>query len=348
MEGPPITSRRVTHGAIWFVLLSALGLLAVFRLAPFSESVDAARHLEPWCLLAGSALAVLDWILGAARIHLYSGALHPPLRFRTSFAAGVSNIFFGGVTPSQTGGGPAQIYVLWKDGMPFAAATLSSVMCFLNTILFLLGCAAFISLVPSDHALPAGLALLSRGTMALFAAVIGIFLLAVLAPGFFEGAFRSLLRRIPPLERAISRRGWADSFARSLHEYHGIMAFYITRARGALVGGALLTVLIYLNKFSIAWVVLRGLGGTASFADVLRLQMIQMLIFYFAPSPGASGVAEVTSGLLMGPLLPPGSGAVFTVLWRTFTLYLGMLMGGAACFRYLFGAERNAPTKRGA
>jgi glycosyltransferase 2 family protein len=340
MTSPPLGRERARHGAAWFLLWSALGLLAVFRLAPLSESLGYARRVPAWLLLAGLAVTGLDGLLGAARIQLFSGALHPGLRFRTSLAACVANIFLGGVTPSQSGGGPAQIYVLCKDGMPFAAATLSSVMCFLNSIVFLLGCAAFVTFFHPGRALPGGLVLLSRGTLALFTAVVAAFLLAVLAPRTFERLFRGLLRAVPPLERALSRRGWTESFARSVHEYHGIMGFYLTRARGALLGGALLTALIYVNKFAAAWVVLRGLGGTASFADVLVIQMVQLLVFYFAPSPGASGVAELTAGLLMGPLLPRGSAGVFTALWRTFTLYLGMVAGGIVFFRYLLREDR--------
>jgi uncharacterized protein (TIRG00374 family) len=342
VASPPISRRSAKHGIAWFLFWSALGLLAVFRLSPLAAGVAHARAIRPEYLLLGLALAVLDGLLGALRIHVFAGALHPPLRFRSSLAACLANVFVGGVTPSQTGGGPAQIYVLWKDGMPFAAATVSSVMCFLNSILVLLGCAVFVSVGGPGRVLPAGLLLLSRGTVVLFAAVIGVFLFAVLRPARFERLLRAGLRRVPALERALSRNGRLDAFALSVHEYHGIVRFYLARARHALIAGPLLTALIYGNKFSVAWVVLHGLGGTAPFGDVLFLQMLQFLVSYFAPSPGASGVAEVTAGILMGRLLPPGAEGVFAALWRMFTLYLGMLAGGLVFFRYLFREERGA------
>lgn len=335
----PISSARARSGARWFAACSLLGLVGIFSYASFSESLTYLRHLQPFYLIAGSLLSLLDCLLDSARLYALSGALHPPLRFISCFRASVSGIFMGGVTPSQTGGGPAQIYVLYKDGMSFTTATVSSLMTFLATMVFLIGCGVYLTLFHPIPSIDPSLILLSRTTLALFAAIIMAFFLAVLRPVVFERLFCALLGCVPRLQHWMGRKGWTETFTRSIYEYHDIVVFYFTRAKLALSSGMALTVLMYLNKFFIAYVVIRGLGASAPLGEVIFIQMILFLIFYFAPSPGASGVAELTSGILMGHLLPPHSQAVFTVLWRSFTLYFNMLVGGIIFFRYLVRDE---------
>ena len=331
----PISRRHARRGVRWFVTCSALGIVGVLGYTSFSESLVSLSRLRPSYVVVAILLNLLDWLLGSARIYAISGALYPPLKFISCFKADVSNIFLGGVTPSQTGGGPAQIYVLYKDGMSFANATVSSLMCFLATMVFLIGCAVYLTMFPPSLPLNPSLIFLSRTTIILFVTIIIIFFSSVLRPAIFERLFRALLCRLPRIQHWMERKGWREVFVRSIYEYHDIMTFYVTRARLRLLAGMAFTVLIYLNKFFIAYVVIRGLGASSSPGEVVYTQMILFLIFYFAPSPGASGVAEFVSGMLMGHLLPPHSQAVFTILWRSFTLYFGMIVGGIVFFRYL-------------
>ena len=59
----------------------------------------------------------------------------------------------------------------------------------------------------------------------------------------------------------------------------------------------------------------------------LCLIEIQFFILYFSPTPGASGIAEVSSVTLMSAIVPTGYLPVFAVLWRFFVTYLGVTCG---------------------
>jgi len=50
--------------------------------------------------------------------------------------------------------------------------------------------------------------------------------------------------------------------------------------------------------------------------------MLIYFISYFAPSPGASGVAELSTAALMSSILPRGLLPVFALLQRFFLLYI--------------------------
>ena len=90
----------------------------------------------------------------------------------------------------------------------------------------------------------------------------------------------------------------------------------------------LLTIAIYSNKYLIAYVILKGLGLDVNFLQVMYLQIIQFFILYFSPTPGASGIAEVSSVSLMSTIVPTGYLPVFAVLWRFFITYVGVTLGG--------------------
>jgi uncharacterized protein (TIRG00374 family) len=108
------------------------------------------------------------------------------------------------------------------------------------------------------------------------------------------------------------------------------------------VFGFILTAMIYFNKFIIAWVVLRGLGIAADFWEVIYTQIVLILIFYFAPSPGASGVAEVSTAEVMKGIIPAGYGGAFVVLWRMFTLFISVAVGALVTIRALYKSRADS------
>ena len=115
--------------------------------------------------------------------------------------------------------------------------------------------------------------------------------------------------------------------------------------RGVLLGvavGGVLGALAWIDSGFlviglIAFVVLRGLGGTADVMTVLYMQVVLLLIFYFSPSPGASGFAEITTIAVMGSVIPNGAQGAFVLLWRFFTLVLNMMIGAGVLVSYLSG-----------
>jgi uncharacterized protein (TIRG00374 family) len=75
------------------------------------------------------------------------------------------------------------------------------------------------------------------------------------------------------------------------------------------------------------YVILLGLGVNASFIQVVSIQILIQFMIYFAPSPGGSGFAEVTISVLFGKIVPSALLPIFTLLQRSFLLFLPALMG---------------------
>jgi uncharacterized membrane protein YbhN (UPF0104 family) len=63
-------------------------------------------------------------------------------------------------------------------------------------------------------------------------------------------------------------------------------------------------------------VTLRAVGIHVNFVDVLLLQTLIAFLLYFAPTPGASGIAELMSAAVMSVYVPKAITPLYTLLWR--------------------------------
>jgi uncharacterized protein (TIRG00374 family) len=119
-----------------------------------------------------------------------------------------------------------------------------------------------------------------------------------------------------------------------------MIRYFIGKGKSAFLVGFILSAAIYINKFTIAWVVLRGMGLEAGWLDVIYTQLVLIMIFYFAPSPGAAGLAEVSAAEVMRGIVPYELMGAYVILWRLFTLLIGLGAGALVMVRYLYRGKK--------
>jgi uncharacterized protein (TIRG00374 family) len=342
--GPAPPSRaKIRSGLRIFLVLTVIGVVFVLYRSSFTASL---QHLQgfrwPYLLLA-TALMMFDWFGAGARIWVFASRLQPGISYRGCVRAGLANIFLGGVTPSQTGGGPGQIYVLYKEGMPALDALVVSFLGgFLCTALFLPLCGLAVILLFDPVAVDFRLQYGVKGTIISLGGIGLIAVIGLIDPRPVQRGFSRIIGWVPPLRRWLERKGAIDMLMDIIDRYHHMMKYFLSRAKLAFLWGFILTGLIYFNKFIIAWVVLRGLGITADFWEVVYSQIVLILVFYFAPSPGASGIAEVSTAEVMKGIIPPGYGGAFVLTWRMFTLFISLAVGAVVTIRTLYGRRKDA------
>jgi len=81
------------------------------------------------------------------------------------------------------------------------------------------------------------------------------------------------------------------------------------------------------NKLLAGYVAMRTLGIQAHFVDILLLQTLITFLLYFAPTPGASGIAEVLAALIMASYVPKPLTPLYTLLWRLILSYYTIAFG---------------------
>jgi uncharacterized protein (TIRG00374 family) len=327
---------KIKLGAKLFVAFSLIGFFVLFQRSSIGDSIRHLREFDLRYLAFALGLVALDWLIAGWRILLFARKIHPPITLGACWRSCLVHVFLAGVTPSQTGGAAAQVYVLYAEGMSVLGAT---VVCFvggfITTVIVLLAGAVLLMFQPG--LLSPELRTLSLISFAVYVLILLAILLTLTHPGEFKSLAHWLLTRIPRLGKALDKRHIMERVFSTVDRYHDLMMGFLRTGKTIFAVGLVLTAFIYVNKFFIGWVVLRGLGVHADVGQVLMLQIIPLLVFYFSPTPGSSGLAEVSTVAAMSSVIPSSYQAVYVILWRFFTLVINMIIGAGVVMSYLSG-----------
>jgi uncharacterized protein (TIRG00374 family) len=88
------------------------------------------------------------------------------------------------------------------------------------------------------------------------------------------------------------------------------------------------TIILFFNKYIVGFVVAVSLSPGIDFKIFIGLQIIQYFLVYFAPTPGASGLAELSSTWLMQTIMSVEVLVFFAVIYRFLTTIFGAIIGG--------------------
>jgi uncharacterized protein (TIRG00374 family) len=236
------------------------------------------------------------------------------------------------------------IYALMRYGVPLPEATISSLMTFVATVVF------FAIAGPLTIVLGAGRSLERHGVLGVVSLLglyhlalwtfigIGVALILLFA---FPAVGRQVVRRLAGLlerrypERAARVRALEEDVNRS---NECLVGFFRGRGWLALATGVVLSALAHANKLGAGYVVLRMLDIHAQFVDVILLQTLIAFLVYFAPTPGASGLAELISAAVMSIYVPRELTPSYILLWRIVTSYLTVGVGSFVFLRMLKAA----------
>lgn len=323
---PPVSRRRWVVGAALFAVLTAGGIALVARFSGDSGTgaggpslAAAVSGARPWLLIAAVGLALAELVLGGTRLWVLARRLRPGFRWRHALHAHLYNFFFSGVTPLQAGGGPAQYYVLRRSGLEASGtvAVLTATWVGVTTGYAVLGAAAVAWLVGTT-----GLALEGLGR-----AVLLTFLLAA-------GGGVAFVLFPDRLERILLGRGWRTRpgrrrrIVRGIARYRKAIRGFAREGRAAWLGNAGLSWSMLLVRCGVGVVILAALRVEAGALSAVARQVVQFALITVSPSPGGSGVAELTALGFMTALVPAALLTAYAVLWRAATSWVGILVGG--------------------
>lgn len=329
-----IPVKRIRLGAQLFIAFSLIAYFILFQRSSIAESIQHLRNFDMRFFALALGLVVVDWVIAGTRIMLFARKVHSSIGFGASWRSCMVHVFLAGVTPSQTGGAAAQVYVLYAEGMRVIDSTVVLfVGGFITTVIVLLAGASMLMVQP--HMIAPELRTLAKISFGVYVLILVVILLTLTHPHNFKRVMRWLMTRIPRVRDALEKRHLVERMFATIDRYHDLMTEFFLRGKSTFAMGLLLTALIYVNKFLIGWTVVRGLGLHAEVGKVLYLQIIPLLVFYFSPTPGSSGLAEVSTMAAMGPVVPPSYQAAYVLVWRFFTLVINMIVGAVVAMGYL-------------
>ena len=322
--------RASRRGAIAFLVCTLLGIgLIVHWYTPPNlwQLLRSARW--GWLVLAG-VLTGLDFLFGALRMRvLLNGRVLPHVSFWHCLRATWANMFLSAVTPFQTGGGPAQIWILWRSGVPIAQATMVAMINLLATLTFFIAAGTVAVLFLPSALFGPGWTLAIRFAFLVAILVTAIFIAVLAFPRFGLWVIHAITLWWPTHWRALRRlrARMLMLLQQEIALFQHSVKMVLRHRKGDVFWVLMTTCALYMNKYLIGYCIARALHQSVGLGVFLMLQIIQWLVIYFAPTPGASGMAEVSAVLLMQQVLARETLVLFAILWRGFTSVLGAMLG---------------------
>ena len=352
--GRLLTPKLLRRGFELFLLGSLLGIGALlFYGNNFSALLDAIPRIHWIWILAGLGLASLDWLGGGVRLWVLARHIHPDPSFKGLVLAGGMGAWASYLTPLQSGNAPMTIYTMRRYGIPVPIALTLVLMTFVATAAFF-GIAGPVAIAfgagksLGQHGVLLGISLydLFLASLGIFVAGFGLMMLVVIWPRGLHLVLRALMRFVGRHNQRVAGR--LEQLETGIDQAHDAMAKFNTpRGWLALFWATVISGPSHANKLMAGYVALRAIGIEVGFVDVLLLQtLITFLLYFFAPTPGGSGIAELLSAAVMSIYVPRPLTALYTIIWRLvisyYTIIFGSLVFSAWVRRGLKGIEQDA------
>ena len=334
---------KLLWGGLFFIVFTVGIFWYQFARIPGDSRPEIWNQLQWGYLFWLLVFLPIDTFAAGFRIWVICRVLQPGVSFWTCLKAELANLGLAMLTPSQTGGGFGQIYILNRGGLNMGTALSVSLITFLGSMVVLLFIGVHSLLMSRiEH-----LAAFFQGALLAFSLVFGALMVAVCWPGSLRLVACGISIAIGKIGVPDGPRNTPNPMQNSrikrllnlLHHYSeklvdlcymhqvSIRRFFSLK-KSSFLWVCLLSLAFILSRSIMAYLCLGFLGiQPSSLSTVIESQLSLIFLIYFAPTPGSSGLAEGASMLIMDGAMPIGFMPYYNLLWRSTTLYLPAIAG---------------------
>ncbi|NNE27489.1 MAG: flippase-like domain-containing protein [Saprospiraceae bacterium] len=319
----------IKKGIAYFLSISIVTLVGIFLYTNSGNTLEVWSKIQPGYFLIALLFIAIDLYLGAMRNHIFVKEFYPGKSLWISVKANLANIFMGAVTPSQSGGGIAQFYVFYKNGVSLPNAITISFINWISTLIFFPVSGIIAYLIIKDN-IPSGFVnYLARFGFSVFTTLLIIVIIGLFFPDAIGFIVEKISRGVARLNKKWSSRlhVFGEKARQSLSDYRNKCLSLLKSKPQLMLFSFLLTIILYLNKYFLAYIIVLSLGTTGDIALIMAVQAIIYLLLYFAPSPGGSGIAELSIAGLMAGIIAGDYIGTFTLLQRSFLVFIPAIIG---------------------
>ncbi len=330
-----LNPKLLRRGFLVFVAISLVGFVGILiRSGNLPTFLDSLTQIHWIWLLVGLGLASMDWIGGGLRNWVVVRHVHKDPPLGGMILAGGMGAWAGYLTPLNSGAGPMMIYGMRRAGVPVPVAVTSTLITFVATVAFFAIAGPLAILLGAGRSLGRHGDVLGLSLYDLFLASLGtfvglgiLFIIIIVFPGLIHRFLHFVAVKIGNRSTRVAAR--LEGLQRGIDSAHqSFLAFNAPKGWLVLLEATILSGPSHANKLLAGYVALRAVGVHANFVDVLLLQTFITFLLYFAPTPGASGIAEVLSAAVMSSVyLPPEVTTIYTLIWRSILSYFTLAFG---------------------
>ncbi|GHV33622.1 membrane protein [Synergistales bacterium] len=325
-------------GLIFFILLVFGSSAVILFKSVNEETIASLMNADKRFVLSAFGLVLMAWTCDTGRFCALSRAAGEKVSFKMGIILTWLHYFGCAVTPMQSGGGPFQVYILYKKGIPIGKGIAITTLRTMLTVLILTLVVPFA--LHMNPTLLDGSPFIKGVVRYVFVVILctwAFIAFTVISPRIFKRlgkcvALRLYLLKLLSLARAKKACRWLE---REMDNYSADFKMTVSSGASYTLLAVMLSVAHLLCVFSVLPILMMAVGLPFDYSKTLIVQAVFMFVLYFIPTPGASGVAEGGGAFLFGMLMPSNMAGVMAILWRFLTEYISIFMGVAVVIRML-------------
>lgn len=328
-----ITKTKIfTYSVFTLIFIGTSYLSIVFIEKQFNGKISFFKNMSSNMLFTLIILLILYFLLDALRFLYVLKTLQIDVTLGYLVKLAFINMFLSNITPFATGGAFAQIYFLNKKNISIGDATAATtiktalpiIFFFLTTPIILIKDKELFKILPSGNNL-----------LYILSLVIIYFLTCY---GFYRVLKntniikKNLLKTLNLMERKkMISKNKVKRFTNNSFLEIDLFALNIKKFSKGKKKNIILSIMFMILYLFILFlfpvIFIRELNSSISTGQIISIQILITFITYFAPTPGATGMAEAGFTLMFSNFVEKNDLVSLTFSWRFFTMYLGMLIG---------------------
>lgn len=313
-----------------FIFIVVVSIIGVLFFSIDSSTFDFLKQANKLLLLCAVGMVVIVWILDALKFVCLARSAGEKLSIRQTIPVVMINYFGCAITPMQSGGGPFQIYLLYKKGV-FVGKSVAITIARTLQILFLLALIVPFSLIAEPEFLGRHVVLQWFVLYVLiFILFVGtLLIISFVRPEWIKRWSNWLIVRLNRLgiirPRYILKT--ARRVSREIDCYSANIRVFFSTGKKWFVVSMFVAALHLLVYMSIMPCLILAMGFEVKFMQCILAESLLLFLLYFVPTPGSSGAAEGGAAAVFALFVPWSLAGVMAVSWRVLSEYTGVALG---------------------
>lgn len=318
----------------WSTVYLIVTILAViffgFANNQFSSVLDTMSSLSAYGLIMAAVLQIAFVVTEALIIFFLVKKLGDSVQLRSCAKVALIGLYYCSITPSATGGQPAQVAYLKRDNginVASSVATLSLKFFTYQVAIVTFGVIALVFMYDKIVLDNSGLI-----PIIIFGLIVNSAWISIFVPMLFSKKFLAflckLLRKIINKIKFIKKK---EKYISSVDSFEIDFAMYSARYRKnkkVVIVSIIFSFPEVLMQMGVLYFVFVSFGNVNhGFIEITAMQVLLQASVSFMPMPGAAGAQEIGFAAYLSPYFPESQMFAAVLVWRFFTYYSIIISG---------------------
>lgn len=325
----PCNKKSVYIGAALIILLAGLTVYIISKEFGIASVANVLKSVNPWFLIPAVICMLMFSVGEALNIRIGLKLSGYKTGFFDALKYAYSGFFFSMITPSASGGQPAQIYMMHKDNIRVSHASFSLLLELIGyevasiSIAFIGVIVSLLSPLKLFEGLSIGWVLI-LGFIVNFAILTGLLLIM-----FSKRAVKVMAAAAVKIGCAFSKKSGTKARILETFAEYRISAKRLRGNQSVIVRVILISLVQFAAYHSITYFCYRSFGlSERSYIEVMSLQGLLFTAVSVIPLPGSAGAMEGGFSLLFKKIFSEGILGSAIILCRLISFALPLVLSG--------------------